>query len=60
MPHFCSLGFQLFFGAVLRVLLQMSEAGGPKLFQHNPHLEKVQAFFVLQKRFPDLVPEFTE
>lgn len=40
------------------VLLQMSEAEGPKLFQHSTQLEMAQAsysFFVLEKRFPDLV-----
>lgn len=60
MPNFCSFDFQLFFWAVLGVLLQMSEAEGPMLFQHSPHLEKVQAFSVLWKRFPVLVPEFSE
>ena len=54
MPDLCSFGVQLCLGSSAPNVRRR----GPKLFQHSPQLEMVQAsysFFVLEKRFPDLV-----
>ena len=54
MPDLCSFGVHLCLGGSAPNV----RGRGPELFQHSAQLEMAQAsysFFVLEKRFPDLV-----